>query len=132
MATVPGAPINGNGRNGNGRPLVDPFGGIPKELRPDMTHLLMSAAMHAAQQQAQDQQSTQVAMDISGMRRSKNIEDARQEYLLRDPALSDVPMTKESYGAYREQQDLTQIGIKLGQPDLPKRWGKINPLDPLR
>jgi hypothetical protein len=39
---VPGG--NGNGGNGGGS-ARDPFGGIPKELRPDMTHLLMAAAI---------------------------------------------------------------------------------------
>jgi hypothetical protein len=45
MPIVPGAPINGNGNGRNGRNFADPYGGIPKELRPDLTHLLMAAAI---------------------------------------------------------------------------------------
>jgi hypothetical protein len=40
--------IGGGRRNGS---AVDPYGGIPKELRPDLVHLLMAAAIHAQQQQ---------------------------------------------------------------------------------
>jgi hypothetical protein len=38
MATVPGTPMD---------QMPDPYGGIPRELRPDMTHILMAASMHA-------------------------------------------------------------------------------------
>ena len=40
---VPHGSVSGNG--GNGRSVADPYGGIPKELRPDLTHLLMAAAI---------------------------------------------------------------------------------------
>jgi hypothetical protein len=42
MATVPGAPVNGNGN--------DPYGGIPVGLRPGYPELLMAAAIHKQQQ----------------------------------------------------------------------------------
>jgi hypothetical protein len=38
---VPG----GSGNGGSRRSVTDPYGGIPKELRPDMVHLLMAAAL---------------------------------------------------------------------------------------
>jgi hypothetical protein len=128
---VPGG--NGNG-NGGGGSAYDPFGGIPKELRPDEIHFRMAAAiMHRQGAFAPGgAYGPKLAMDVSRFRPSTNVEDMREEYLKQDPALSDVPMTEESYAQYREQQRLSQTGIDLGDPDLPKTRGKIKPEDLLR
>jgi hypothetical protein len=79
---VPG----GSGNGGNGRPVADPFGGIPKELRPNLTHLLMAAAiMH---QQSVFSSETMAAQGISQMSAPSGEDDAVR--LARPPVSTDA------------------------------------------
>jgi hypothetical protein len=119
---VPGGTNGGNGGD-------DPYGGIPKELRPTHADLLMAAAiMHQRGAFDQpDQQPERVAMDISGMRASTNVEDVRArgpdpqppsalELRIADPQYQRMPPL-EQRRPFRTEQEQRE---------------RRNPLDPLR
>ena len=105
MATVPGDPND----TGNGR---DPYGGIPKELRPGYPELLMAAAIH---KQQQDQK---LAGDV-----------IPTEFPKRSPwALSDEERAK---AATRETLSRALGGTSNVLPMTPgKQSMQFDPLDP--